>query len=313
MANRFSAIRRKGEKVPMLFLDEKTGIYTDFSTGRCSADCGETEKSYDERLLTLNEETEKIYIQNRNSVKEYLAKRGLTDEDCERFGIGAATDIIKPLKEKGFTEEEMIKAGLCRKKEKVYPIFFNRLMFSIREENGRVVGFGGRNITDSKICKYLNTPENVNFHKRDVLYMYHMAQNADCSSFILCEGYMDVITMHKFGFVNTVASLGTALTKGQAKLLSRKPHIYVMFDSDEAGEKAAKRNLPILIESGLLTKVVDLSPYKDPDEFLRAEGREKMVERFRKATPGIDFLRENYKKGDDPEIFKVLLGKGEWS
>ncbi len=304
----YKAVCREGERIPMIYVDPE-GRFTDFATGRHSQKINGPEEKINMRLVEVNEAAAELFMANASYAAAYMTERGLTEEDQKRFCLGGSKDIITDLKNKGFTEDEIISAGLAKRKEdgKLGLIFFKRLMFPIRNPDGYIVGFGGRILEDGKTCKYLNTPETELFRKREVLYMYHEAKKAVCKSFILCEGYMDVIAMHKAGFTNTVASLGTALTKGQVELLKVKPRIYLMFDSDDAGVRAAKRQLPILLSEGLGVKVVNLSPYKDPDELLKAEGREEMVKRIKYATPGLEFLKENYRKGDDPEIFKILL------
>ena len=179
------------------------------------------------------------------------------------------------------------------------------MMFPIRNTDGRIIAFGGRRMDGEKICKYMNTGETEAFRKRATLYMYQEACKADCRAYILCEGYMDVIAMHKAGFINTVASLGTSLTQEQVRMLETKPNIYIMYDSDEAGIKAAKR--AILMFKRHTVKVVTLRESKDPDEFFAKHTKEDMVECLRAATDAKDFIRKTYQTGDDPEMVKYLL------
>lgn len=311
-AGRFTVLCEAGV-FPTYFVDKKEGTYTDFSTGRCGS-TEETETAVpdnkDKRIIKINEEALKIFQKKRKEVSAYCKKRNLSVDDQERFGIGASTDVLEELRKLGYTEEEVTRAGLAKKKEDgtVTDIFWNRIMFPIRDKDGDVVGFGGR-VTDAnaKTCKYLNTPETEVFKKRSLLYMYDVAVKADCNAYILCEGYMDVITMHKNGFINTVASMGTSLTPEQIKLLKTKPRIYVMFDSDEAGVKAAKRNVPSLLKEGFSVRVANLAPYKDPDEMLSSEGKEKMIEKLKNSTEGKEFLKETYTSGDSQDIIEAIL------
>lgn len=312
-AGRFTVHCESGA-FPTYFVDKKNGTYTDFATGKYGSTerAEETEpEGKNELLIQINEAVGRIFQNNRRAVSRYCKKRNLSDADQERFGIGASTEFIAEMKNLGYTEDDLLRAGLVKKREDgtVSEVFWNRLMFTIRDKDGDIVGFGGR-VTDEKTksCKYLNTPETELFRKRSILYMYDVASKAECNSYILCEGYMDVISMHKAGFINTVASMGTSLTPEQIGLLKTKPHIYVMFDSDEAGVNAAKRNVPALLKEGFLVKVVNLSPCKDPDELLSQEdGKNKLMERLKDAKPGRDFLRENYRAGDSQEIVDVIL------
>ena len=162
----------------------------------------------------------------------------------------------------------------------MYDKFWNRVIFPIMDVNNRVIGFGGRVMGDAK-PKYLNSPETKIFDKSRNLYGLNIARTSRKKNLIICEGYMDVISMHQAGFNNAVASLGTALTSQQAALMKRyTEEVLVIYDSDEAGTKAALRAIPILNAAGLTARVVDLKPHKDPDEFIQAEGTEAFQERL---------------------------------
>lgn len=174
----------------------------------------------------------------------------------------------------------------------VYDKFWNRVMFPIMDANSRVIGFGGRVMGDGK-PKYLNSPETMIFDKSRNLYGLHRARSSKKSYFLLCEGYMDVISLHQAGFTNTVASLGTALTPGHASLIKRYvKEVYLTYDSDEAGTKAALRALPILKDVGITAKVIRMEPYKDPDEFIKNLGADAFEERIQKAKNGFMFSLE---------------------
>ena len=235
------------------------------------------------KLLEINKEAAKYFYYQlrteRGSVgMEYLRKRELSDETMNHFGLGYANkysnDLIQYLKSKGYSEDLIRDAGLCNVDEKhgMYDKFWNRVMFPIQDINHRVIGFGGRVMGDGK-PKYLNSPETEIFDKSRNLYGLNFARTSRKGNVILCEGYMDVIAMHQAGFTQAVASLGTAFTSGQASLLRRYANeILLSYDSDGAGVNAALRAIGILKEAGMTGRVINLEPYKDPDEFIKARG-----------------------------------------
>ena len=228
----------------------------------------------------------------------YLTKRGLSEETIKNFGLGYSNkysdDLYKYLKLKGYSDDILAKAGLISVNEKsgVYDKFWNRVMFPIMDVNNRVIGFGGRVMGDAK-PKYLNSPETEVFDKSRNLYGLNRARTSRKSYFLICEGYMDVIALHQAGFTNAVASLGTALTAGHASLVKRYVNeVYLTYDSDEAGTKAALRAIPILKEEGITAKIIRMEPYKDPDEFIKNLGPEAFEERINKARNGFMFSLE---------------------
>ena len=171
----------------------------------------------------------------------------------------------------------------------MYDKFWNRVIFPIMDVNNRVIGFGGRVMGDAK-PKYLNSPETKIFDKSRNLYGLNIARTTRKKYLILCEGYMDVIAMHQAGFNNAVASLGTALTSGHASLLKRyTQEVLLLYDSDEAGIRAALRGIPILREAGVNSRVVSLKPYKDPDEFIKNMGPEEFEKRLDEAKDSFLF------------------------
>ena len=193
---------------------------------------------------------------------EYLKKRELSDETIKAFGLGYSNkysdDLYRYLRSKGYSEDLIRQAGLISTDEKhgVYDKFWNRVMFPIMDVNSRVIGFGGRVMGDAK-PKYLNSPETPVFDKSRNLYGLNRARSSRKPYFLLCEGYMDVIALHQAGFTNAVASLGTALTPGHASLIKRYVReVYLTYDSDEAGTRAALRGIPILKEAGISAKVI---------------------------------------------------------
>ena len=235
---------------------------------------------------------------------DYFRKRELSDETIRRFGLGFANktsnDLYQYLRSKGYTDEILRDSGLVTMEERgTYDKFWNRVMFPIMDVNNRVIGFGGRVMGDGK-PKYLNSPETLIFDKSRNLYGLHRARTSRKPYFIVCEGYMDVISLHQAGFTNAVASLGTALTAGHAALIKRYVNeVYLTYDSDEAGTKAALRAAPILREAGVTTRVIRMEPYKDPDEFIKNLGAEAFEERIRKARNSFMFGLEMLGKGYD--------------
>ncbi|MEE1315331.1 MAG: DNA primase [Faecalimonas sp.] len=240
-----------------------------------------------------------------STAHSYLIRRGLDEETITAFGLGYSNkysdDLYKYLKTKGYSDELLAKAGLISVDEKkgVYDKFWNRVMFPIMDVNNRVIGFGGRVMGDAK-PKYLNSPETEVFDKSRNLYGLNRARTSRKSYFLICEGYMDVIALHKAGFTNAVASLGTALTAGHASLIKRYvSEVYLTYDSDEAGTKAALRAIPILREAGISAKIIRMEPYKDPDEFIKNLGAEAFEERISKARNGFLFSLEVLEKNYD--------------
>lgn len=254
-------------------------------------------------LLEINKLAAKYFYAQLKSEQgklahNYLTKRGLSEDTITAFGLGYSNkysdDLYKYLKMKGYGDEILAKAGLVSINEKngVYDKFWNRVMFPIMDVNNRVIGFGGRVMGDAK-PKYLNSPETEVFDKSRNLYGLNRARTSRKSYFLICEGYMDVIALHQAGFTNAVASLGTALTSGHASLIKRYVNeVYLTYDSDEAGTKAALRAIPILKEAGITAKIIRMEPYKDPDEFIKNLGQEAFEERINKARNGFMFSLE---------------------
>ena len=254
-------------------------------------------------LLEINKlAAQYFYVQLKNKQGEaayrYLKNRALDDEIIKAFGLGYSNkysdDLYRYLKSKGYKDDVISKAGLISFDEKqgVYDKFWNRVMFPIMDVNNRVIGFGGRVMGDAK-PKYLNSPETPVFDKSRNLYGLNRARTSRKSYFLLCEGYMDVISLHQAGFQNAVASLGTSLTPGHASLINRYVNeVYLTYDSDEAGTKAALRALPILKEVGITARIIRMDPYKDPDEFIKNLGAQAFEERIHKARNGFMFSLE---------------------
>ena len=259
-------------------------------------------------LLEINKKAAQyFYYQLRReggkAAYQYLTGRGLSEETIKKFGLGYSDkysdDLYKYMKAKGYSDELLRESGLFNADERrgMYDKFWNRVIFPIMDINNRVIGFGGRVMGDGK-PKYLNSPETKIFDKSRNLYGLNVARTTRKNYLILCEGYMDVISMHQAGFTNAVASLGTALTSGHASLLKRyTEEVLLLYDSDEAGIRAALRAIPILREAGVNAKVVSLKPYKDPDEFIKNMGAEAFEERLLNAS--------------DSFLFRVHTGEAE--
>lgn len=253
-----------------------------------------------QRLLEINKEAAKyFYTLLRNErgrrAHAYFEKRELSEETMRKFGLGYSdqysNDLYQYLRKKGYDDAILKESGLVSLDERRggYDKFNNRAMFPIMDVHNKVIGFGGRVMGDGE-PKYLNSPETPIFDKSRNLYGLNFARTTKKPQLLLCEGYMDVIALHQAGFDNAVASLGTALTSGHANLLKRyTKEVYLTFDSDGAGVKAALRAIPILKEVGLTTKVINMRPYKDPDEFIKALGTEEYQKRIDAAENSFMF------------------------
>lgn len=285
------------------------------------------------RLLEINKEAAKYFYMLLRSPRgqkayQYFKKRELSDETMQKFGLGYSDqysdDLYRYLRKKGYDDDILKDSGLITIDEVRggHDKFWNRAMFPIMDVHNRVIGFGGRVMGDGE-PKYLNSPETRIFDKSRNLYGLNIARTTRKNQLLLCEGYMDVIALHQAGFDNAVASLGTALTSGHANLLKRyTKEVYLTYDSDGAGVKAALRAIPILKEVGIVTKVINMRPYKDPDEFIKALGAEEYQKRIDEAENSFLFeiriMQENYDMNDPEsktafynEIARKLLGFSE--
>lgn len=252
-----------------------------------------------ERLWALMREAgrffnEQLYSPAGAQCRAYIQKRGLTKSIVTRFGMGFAPDswnaLTDAMKKKGYTDQELKDADLVGEKNgRVYDRFRNRLMFPIIDVRGNVIGFGGRVLDDSK-PKYLNSNETLIFNKRKNLFGLNFAKKTKQNCMILVEGNIDVVTLHQFGFDNAVASLGTSLTEEQVTLLSRyTEEVVLTYDSDEAGQRAAKRAIPMLEKAGIKVKVLQMKDAKDPDEFLHKFGGDKFKLLLEESSNRVDY------------------------
>ena len=271
----------------------------------------EKQKDLKDHLFQINRECARYYHQqlfeeSSSAARAYLKKRGLSDGIIKAFGVGYAPEgwdnALNMLTGKGFALEQLVKAGVVaenQEKGRIYDRFRNRIIFPILHPRGMVLGFGGRVLDDSQ-PKYLNSPEGPVFNKGTTLFGLNLVRKLRPLEYtIIAEGYMDVITMHQYGFGQAVASLGTSMTAEQAKLLRRyAPDVYIAYDGDAAGQKAALRGLDILQEAGLRVKVIRFPKGKDPDETLAGHGPEYFRKLMDQALTLMEYklekLRDDY-------------------
>ena len=267
------------------------------------------------RLLEVNKLAANYFYyqmkqpQGKPAYDYFHLKRGLADETIVHFGLGysnkTSDDLYRYLKGKGYEDSFLKDTGLVTLEERGgRDKFWNRVMFPIMDVNNRVIGFGGRVMGDGE-PKYLNSPETKLFDKSRNLYGLNYARLSREGYLLICEGYLDVISLHQAGFTNAVASLGTAFTSQHANVLKRyADQVILTYDSDGAGVKAALRAIPILKEVGMSIKVLNMKPYKDPDEFIKNMGAEAFRQRIKEAKNSflfeVDVLRRGYEM-DDPE------------
>lgn len=286
------------------YLGERANIIIDNGSGQKNKT---TEKK--ELLYKINVEAARYFfsnLMNTKNSKEYFLNRGIKEETIKKFGLGYAKDswnnLIFHLRKKGFKDELLLEAGLVSTSEKTgnkYDRFRNRVMFPVFDYRGRVIGFGGRVLDDSK-PKYLNSPETLVFQKGTNLYGLNFAIKNKIIDryFIIVEGYMDLITLHQYGINNVVASLGTALTTNQARLLKRyADKVIISYDADIAGQTATLRGLEILREAGFDVRVLNIPKGKDPDEFIRSNGSDAFKKLINDAQPLIDYRLKRAEEG----------------
>lgn len=297
---------------------------------RAGVDLPEMEYSAEEKqradlkatLLEINKKTAtyfyKVLLSDRGAVgREYFHKRGLEQDTILRFGLGysgkGGSELYQYLKKQGYSDEVLKESGLFTFSSKgTYDKFWNRVMFPILDVNNRVIGFGGRVMGEGE-PKYLNSPETKIFEKSKNLYGLNYAKISRKNYLLICEGYMDVIALHTAGFTNAVAALGTAFTSQHAMLIKRYvKEVVLTFDSDEAGRKAALRAIPMLKQAGIGIKVLNMSPYKDPDEFIKNNGAEEYQKRIDEAKDSflfeIEMMQRQYDMNEPHQKSEFYLG-----
>ncbi len=262
------------------------------------------------RMLDANREAAKFFHNSLFTPEgkkglDYFLDRGLSQDTIRHFGLGFAPDkwdgLLRHMKSKGFTEQELVAADLAKKTQKGYIIdtYRNRAMFPIIDVKGSVIAFGGRVLDDSK-PKYINTSDTLVYKKSQGVFALNFAKRGTDNTLILCEGYMDVIAYHQAGFENAVAGLGTAFTPEQAKLISKyAEEVILSYDNDEAGQNATRKAIGILSKTPLRIKVARLQGGKDPDEIIKKYGKDKMQQILSSAVGDVDFDLQRAKQGFD--------------
>ena len=278
-----------------------------------------------ERLWALMKEAgrffnSQLYSPAGKECLAYVQKRGLSKSIVTQFGMGFAPNswnaLVDAMRKKGYTDQELIAADLVGEKNgRIYDRFRNRLMFPIIDVRGNVVGFGGRVLDDSK-PKYLNSNETVIFNKRKNLFGLNFAKKTKQNYLILVEGNIDVITLHQYGFDNAIASLGTSLTEEHANLLSRyTEQVVLTYDSDEAGQRAAQRAIPMLEKVGIKVKVLNMKDAKDPDEFLQKFGADKFKILLEGSSDRVEYqinaIRSKYDISQDEQKIRYVQEAAE--
>ena len=278
-----------------------------------------------ERLWALMKEAgrfyhSQLYAPVGQQCLEYVQKRGLNKAIVTRFGIGFAPNswnaLVDAMRKKGYTDQELKDADLVGERNgRIYDRFRNRLMFPIFDVRGNVIGFGGRVLDDSK-PKYLNSNETLIFNKRKNLFGMNFAKMTKQPFIILVEGNIDVVALHQFGFDNAVASLGTSLTEEQVNLLSRyTQQVVLTYDTDEAGQRAAQRAIPMLEKAGIQVKVLQMKDAKDPDEFLHKFGPDRFKLLLEEAGNRVEYqlaaIAAKYNISIDEERVKFIQEAAE--
>lgn len=260
---------------------------------------------------------DKLYEPCGAAARAYIEKRQLAKGTVTRFGLGYAPDgnlLLKFLREQGFSDEDIVASGVAGRSENgdIYDRFRNRLMFPIIDVRKNIIGFGGRVLDDSK-PKYLNTSDTLAFNKSYNLFGLNLAKNTKEEFLVLVEGYMDVIQLHQHGIDAAVATLGTALTPEQARMIKRlKAEVVIAYDSDEAGQKATQRAIELLNEEGLKVRVLVMGESKDPDEYIKANGVGAFRKRLEEAQEQIEYkvrrLKAKYDLDDIRQKAEYVTG-----
>ena len=283
-----------------------------------------------ERLWALHKEAARFFHAKLNAPEgaaalQYALGRGMPKSTIINFGIGYAPDtwssLVDHLRKKGYTDQELRDSGLVtvsKKNGNLFDRFRDRLMFPIIDVRGNVIGFGGRIMKkDDNAAKYLNSPETLIFNKRKNLFGLNVAKKTKLPYMILVEGYMDAIALHQYGFDCAVASLGTSLTEEHAVLLSRyTENVVLIYDGDEAGQRAAQRAIPMLEKAGLSIKVLQLKDAKDPDEYLKKFGADKFQLLLNDSSNRVEYqlnaIRKKYDLGLDDQRVKFIAEASEF-
>ncbi|NLL91904.1 MAG: DNA primase [Ruminococcaceae bacterium] len=286
------------------FLSERVGLLI-------PDDDGEDESHRRRKIYDANKKAARFFYSSLNSdegrgARGYLRKRGLADSTIKRFGIGYAPsgwrNLYEAMLSQGLNEEVLFYSGLCGKGKKgPYDIFRNRIIFPIIDLSGNVAGFGGRSMGEG--AKYINTSETSVFRKRRNLYALNIARKSSERSMILVEGYMDVISLHQEGLDNAIATLGTAITPEQARIISKySDEVVLAYDTDGAGKSATNKAIAVFRKIGMPTRIPDLSGSKDPDEFIKEYGAESFKIRISKSGSSIDYELSKARENNPVEL-----------
>ena len=264
------------------------------------------------RVLAINKEAARFYFEQLNGTtpqaqqaRSYWRGRGLSDATIRRFGLGYAPDqfgaALDHLKAKGYTTEELLASGLVKRSERgnLYDAFRGRVMTPIFDLRGNVIAFGGRVLGDEK-PKYINSPETLVYKKSKAMFALNLAKKSTSRRYILCEGYMDVISLHQAGYDTAVAACGTALTADQVRLLAEyADEVVLCYDSDEAGQKATARSLELFAESSVRVSVLNIPNAKDPDEFIKKFGKDAFDRLLNGTSNAIEYKLQKVRKQYD--------------
>lgn len=279
------------------FLAKRAGLEMPEEAGGAKSETVKRSRMYEMNRAAALFFNRMLYAPESEPAREYLKKRGLSGAAVKRFGLGFAPNSFDALRTHmhslGYGDDELKEAFLCGKSERTggyFDYFRGRIIFPIIDNFSNVIAFGGRALGDGK-PKYLNTSDTPVFKKSRNLFALNFARNACEDSLILCEGYMDVITVHMAGFPNAVATLGTALTTEQARLMAKyTKKVILSYDSDEAGVSAAKRAIPILTDAGLEVKMLRMEGAKDPDEYIKKFGAVRFKNLLDDSQGKLDYL-----------------------
>lgn len=264
------------------------------------------------RILSMNKEAARFFHACLNSTMEearqaraYWRRRGLDDKTIVKFGLGYAPDdgqaLYQYLRDKGYNQQELDASGLFKRSQsgRIYCLFWKRVITPIFDLRGNVIAFGGRVLDDSK-PKYVNSPETLVYHKSDTVFALQLAKRSAARRYVLCEGYMDVITMQQAGIDTAVCACGTALTPDQVRLISQyAEEVILCYDSDEAGQKATLRSLDLFRSSPVKVGVLQIPGAKDPDEYIKKYGPERFQALLDGVGSALDFRLENLRRKYD--------------
>ena len=275
------------------------------------------------RILSMNKEAARYFhaclnstVEEARQARAYWRRRGLDDKTIVRFGLGYAPDdgqgLYQYLRDKGYNQQELDASGLFKRSQsgRIYCLFWKRVMTPIFDLRGNIIAFGGRVLDDSK-PKYVNSPETLVYHKSDTVFALQIAKKSASRRFVLCEGYMDVISMHQAGIDTAVCACGTALTPDQVKLISQyAEEVILSYDSDEAGQKATLRSLELFRNSPVKVGVLQIPGAKDPDEYIKKYGAERFKALLDGVGNALDFrlgrLRSQYDLSQDAQRLEYV-------